>query len=179
MRILEGLILGNTRLFWTANYMNNIPITIFCFGATAPSGQWPPHSRGSETTYNNPPQSEGLLRTSDRLVAETSTWQHTTPTTDIHVTGGIRTHNPSKWAYADPRLRPRGHCDQQLLLLFTLKLYVYTRLTRVYTSLPQDGVHDIRIQLFTANLHVLFTHIYFMFISVMLIPYKSRHFGMY
>ena len=111
MRILEGLILGNTRLFWTANYMNNIPITIFCFGATAPSGQWPPHSRGSETTYNNPPQSEGLLRTSDRLVAETSTWQHTTPTTDIHVTGGIRTHNPSKPAASDLRLRPRDHWD--------------------------------------------------------------------
>jgi hypothetical protein len=31
--------------------------------------------------------------------------------TDIHVSGGIRTGNPSKRAAADPRLRPRGHCD--------------------------------------------------------------------
>ena len=31
--------------------------------------------------------------------------------TDIHATGGIRTHNPSKRAAAEPRLRPRGHWD--------------------------------------------------------------------
>jgi len=29
--------------------------------------------------------------------------------TDIHVPGGIQTHNPSRWEAADPRLRPRGH----------------------------------------------------------------------
>jgi len=33
--------------------------------------------------------------------------------TDIHVTCGIRTHNPSKRAAAEPRLRPRGHWDRQ------------------------------------------------------------------
>ena len=36
--------------------------------------------------------------------------QHSTQT-DIHVPGGIRTHNPSKRAAVDPRLRPRGHWD--------------------------------------------------------------------
>ena len=66
---------------------------------------------------------------------QTSTSQHTTLTTDrplphntqhsqqadlclttqhsqqtnIHAPSGIRTHNPSKRAAADPRLRPRGH----------------------------------------------------------------------
>jgi hypothetical protein len=29
--------------------------------------------------------------------------------TNIHAPGGIRTHNPSKRATADPRLRPHGH----------------------------------------------------------------------
>ena len=29
--------------------------------------------------------------------------------TNIHASGGIRTHNPSKRAAADPRLRQRGH----------------------------------------------------------------------
>ena len=29
----------------------------------------------------------------------------------IHAPGGIRTHNPSKRAAADPRQRPRGHQD--------------------------------------------------------------------
>jgi hypothetical protein len=33
--------------------------------------------------------------------------------TDIHNAGGIRTHNPSKRAAVDPRLRPRGHWDRQ------------------------------------------------------------------
>jgi hypothetical protein len=31
--------------------------------------------------------------------------------TNIHAPGGIRTHNPSKRAAADPRLRPHGHWD--------------------------------------------------------------------
>ena len=47
-----------------------------------------------------------------QLVAETSTWQHTTLTTDIHgppPPGRIRTRNPSKWATAERSRRPRGH----------------------------------------------------------------------
>jgi len=57
-------------------------------------------------------------------VAETSPWQHTTPTSDRHpCSGGIRTRNQSKRAAADPRLRPRGHwyrhtlCNLALFLL--------------------------------------------------------------
>jgi len=34
--------------------------------------------------------------------------QHSTQT-DIHAPGGIQTHNPSKRAAVNPRLRPRGH----------------------------------------------------------------------
>jgi len=56
--------------------------------------------------------SVGLLWTSDRPIVETSTWQHTTLTTDIHAPGGIRTRNPSKRAAADPRLRARGHRER-------------------------------------------------------------------
>jgi len=39
---------------------------------------------GFEITHNDTPQSVGLLWTSEQLVAETSTWQHTTLTTDSH-----------------------------------------------------------------------------------------------
>jgi hypothetical protein len=54
--------------------------------------------------------SVGLLWASDQPVAKTSTWQHTKLTRDRHPgPGGIRNHNPSKRAAADPRLRPRGH----------------------------------------------------------------------
>ena len=31
---------------------------------------------------------------------------------NIHAPGGIRTRNPSKWAAADPRVRPSGHWDR-------------------------------------------------------------------
>jgi len=59
--------------------------------------------------------SVGLLWKWDRPVAENSTWQHTTLTTDRHpCPGGIRTRNPSKRATAHPRLRPRGNRDQLL-----------------------------------------------------------------
>ena len=76
--------------------------------------------RGCYITHNDAPQSVGLLRTSDQLVAETSTWQHTTITTDKHpCPGGIRTHNLSRRAAADPRLRPRDYWDRRLTILHT------------------------------------------------------------
>jgi hypothetical protein len=57
--------------------------------------------------------SVGLLWTSGQLVAETSTWKHTTRTTDKHpYPGGIRTHDHSGRASADLRLRPRGYWDR-------------------------------------------------------------------
>jgi len=37
---------------------------------------------------------------------------------DIQATGGIRNRNSSKRATADPRLRPLGHLDQHIILLF-------------------------------------------------------------
>jgi len=56
----------------------------FLFGATSPSGPGPPNSRGLYITLNDTPQSVGRLCTSDQLVAETSTWRHTTLKTDRH-----------------------------------------------------------------------------------------------
>ena len=57
-------------------------------------------------------ESVGLPWTSDQSIAETSTWQHTTLTTNIHAPGGIRTHNLSRRAAEDLRLRPRSHWDR-------------------------------------------------------------------
>jgi len=62
-------------------------------------------------THNDAPQSVELLWTSDQLVAENSTSQQTTLTTD-HATGGIRTHDLSRQAAPDLRLRLRGHWDR-------------------------------------------------------------------
>jgi len=68
-----------------------------------------------------------LLWTSDQPDAETSTWQKTTLTTDFHVLGGIRTHNPGKRVAADPLFRPRGH-----FTYFTYPKYVFLASTVVY-----------------------------------------------
>jgi hypothetical protein len=54
-------------------------------------------------THLYTPLSLGLLWTSDRPVAEISTWQHSQQT-DIHDPGGIITYNPSKRAAADQGL---------------------------------------------------------------------------
>ena len=51
-------------------------------GQQPPSGPWPPHFYGFYVTHNVAPQSVGLLWTSDQLVAENSTLQHTTLITD-------------------------------------------------------------------------------------------------
>ena len=45
------------------------------YGTTAPYGPGPPHYRGITITHNDTPNSVGLLWTSDRPDAETSTWQ--------------------------------------------------------------------------------------------------------
>jgi len=67
-----------------------------------PSGPGPPHIEASQS-HSDTQHSVRLLWASDQPVAETSTWQHSTLTrTDIHAFGGIRTHNPSQRATADP-----------------------------------------------------------------------------
>ena len=58
------------------------PFIFFSFCAKAPSGPGPPHSWCFWITHNDTTQSVELLWTSDQLVAETSTWQNTTLTTD-------------------------------------------------------------------------------------------------
>ena len=74
-------------------------------------------------------QSVGLLWTSDQLVADTPTWQYTTLTTDtdFHVLGGIQTHNLSRQASADLRLRPRGHWDRLIADIQKILRYWWLR----------------------------------------------------
>jgi len=70
-------------------------------------------------TYNDTPQSVGLLLTNDQSVAETSTLQ-LSQQTNIHAPGGIRTHNLSRRAAEDLRLRTSGNWDRQIWLLNSL-----------------------------------------------------------
>ena len=74
-----------------------------------------PRRWGFYNTHSDALQSVGLLWTSDQLVTETSTWQHTPLTTDIHAPDGIRTYDLSRRAAVDLRLRPRGHWDRRTI----------------------------------------------------------------
>jgi hypothetical protein len=57
----------------------------FFYGSTALYGPGPPRFVEVSWSHNwDTPQSVGLLWTRDQLVAKTSTWQHTTLTTDRH-----------------------------------------------------------------------------------------------
>ena len=59
------------------------------------------------------------LDTFARQMAADHSTQHSQET-GIHAAGGIRTHNPSKRAAADLRLRPRGHWDWLLCFLLIM-----------------------------------------------------------
>ena len=78
------LVLGWFVQFW-ADYGPVLPIFIIFFlwrcGRTRAMASWFMRFHWS---HNDSPQSIGLLWTSDQLVAETSTWQHTTLGTDSH-----------------------------------------------------------------------------------------------
>ena len=100
-------------------------------------------------SHNDAAQSVGLLWTSDQLVAETSTRQHTqhSQQTDIHAPGGIRTHDLSRRAAADLRLRPRGHWDwhikqllAQNLILKRYLLYSLDLMNHIFHASPFNTV---------------------------------------
>jgi hypothetical protein len=57
--------------------------------------------------------------------------------TDIHFPGGIRTHNPSKRAAADPPLRPRDHWDRDSKTYTYVFIYNHTGLKPRSLVLPQ------------------------------------------
>jgi hypothetical protein len=78
--------------------------------------QQPPVCQGlliieASRSHSGTPHSVGLLWTSDQPEADTAFLTQHSLETDIHAPCGIRTHNPSKRAVADPRLRPHGYWD--------------------------------------------------------------------
>jgi hypothetical protein len=100
---------------------------IIISGTVAQRGLCPPCSRGFLITHNDAPQSVGLLWTSDQLIAETSTWQLITHTTNLHAHGGIITHDRSRWEAVDLCLRPRGHLDRQTWLITVVSFLIFSR----------------------------------------------------
>jgi len=78
----------------------------------------------------------------DQCLAETSTWQHTILTTDRHpYPGGIRTHNLSRRAAADPRLRPRGHWDRPDDKAIEIIYKIYPTWNTAHSGSFRRGIH--------------------------------------
>ena len=98
--------------FAVADGLCNSLYVIFSFGATVPH-QWARGlliheiSRSHTTTHHSRPGR--VISPSQRPLPDNT--QHSQQT-DIHAPGGIRTHNLSRRAAADLRLRPRGHWDR-------------------------------------------------------------------
>ena len=88
------------------------------------SGLYPPRFRGFLITHNDAPQSVGLLWMSDQFVAETSDNTQHSQQTNIHASGGIRTHNLSRRVAEDLRLA-RGHWDRLLYVRYVISIYTY------------------------------------------------------
>jgi hypothetical protein len=83
---LNVLELTNCVLLIRSNYL------LFAMGLQPSVGYGLLVSRGFLITHNDAPLSVGLFRTSDQLVAETSTWQHTQQT-NIHAPMGFEPTN--------------------------------------------------------------------------------------
>jgi hypothetical protein len=98
--------------------------TFFNIGTTALEDQGPLIIEDS-WSHSDKPHSVGLLWTSERPDAETSTWQQSQQT-NVHAPGRIRTHNPSKREAADPRFKTRGHWDRPNKTLRQLDLLYLT-----------------------------------------------------
>jgi hypothetical protein len=83
-------------LFLGCTFERFVNIIIFS-GFAVQRGLWPPRPLGFLIIHNDASQSVGLIWTRDKLVAETFIWQHTQET-NIHASGGIRTHDRSRRA---------------------------------------------------------------------------------
>jgi hypothetical protein len=79
-------------------------------------------------SHSDTPQVVGLLRMSDHLDSETSTWQHTTLTRDRHpCPGGIRTGKTSKGAVTDPQTHSLDRTATRV------EVFAYTRSNHLHS----------------------------------------------
>jgi len=101
------------------SHWNTILLLFFLCGAATQRGSWPPHSWGfldhtqRRTSVGRTPLDEWSARHRDLYLKTHNTHNRQTSMPP----GGIRTHDLSRRAAADLRLRPRGHCDRPILLL--------------------------------------------------------------
>jgi len=83
-----------------------------------------------------------MISSSQRLLPDNT--QHSQQT-DIHVPGGIRTHNLSWRSAADLRLRPRGYWDRKSMSI---------RYNNLYLNVNEESV-KVLMQFETCELYLL------------------------
>jgi hypothetical protein len=105
-----------------------IIIIIIFSGTAAQHGLWPPRPWGFLITHNDTPQSIEPLWTSDQLVAETSTWQHT-----AHKHPCPRWDSNPRSQQADSAATGTGICILLLCLNYWLRRF-YSKLQRAPES---------------------------------------------
>ena len=71
---------------------------------------------------------DGVISSSQRHLPDNT--QHSQQT-NIHAPGAIRTHDLSRRAAADLRLRPRGHWDRQYLFIIISYLFIFVSLSMI------------------------------------------------
>ena len=106
-------------------------------GVTSPRGPVPPHYLEfmitlRYTTRGETPLDEWSARRRDLIPDNT---QHSQQT-NIHAACGIRTHNLSRLAAADLRLRPRGHRDR----LCFIPIKAYFKMTMIITKTTTEFI---------------------------------------
>jgi hypothetical protein len=100
--------------------------SLFVLGATVPSGPGPLHSRVFYITQNDTLQSIRFLWTSDELVTETSTSQHTTITIDIHPC--LRRNSNPQFHHAS------GHWNRRLQTVVTTNIKYLLSMCCLFTE---------------------------------------------
>jgi hypothetical protein len=118
--------------FWSKVEPWRCHSSIFFNGSTAPWGPRPPHfSRLHDHTLLDTPHSVGLLWMSDQPVAQTSTWQHTTLTTDRHPcppAGFEPTIPASERPQTDALDRAGTGIDRVAYIYIYIYIYIYSNI---------------------------------------------------
>ena len=114
----------------------------FCCGAATQRGSWPPHSRGFLdhtrrcSTVGRTPPDEWSARRRDLYLTTHNTYNRQTSMS----TGGTGTHDLSRRADADLRLRPSGHWDRHNTVWYSkqMKLKICHG-RKIFLSLAQQS----------------------------------------
>jgi len=105
-----------------------------------PVGQGPLIVEASRSRTFITSHSVDLLFTRDQPDVETSTWEHTTITTDRHEPCGIRTFDLSQRNIANPHFRPYGYWDRHWSIHFTENKFLSIKTTNDVSGTDQESL---------------------------------------